>query len=262
MWRVGPRAAGAWRALLALALILALQSAEAAPEVHRFYGYALAEGDGSFLFTEVHQHLYDGERWLSGRIRYFSADNHMIGEKTLDFSQDPYLPVYRLTLPHDNYEEGLTAVTASTVEIEKTVDGSVERDRLERTPGMVADSGLHRFIVDHLGELQAGKIVPFVFVVPSRLTTYRFRLRKSGEASTSERHPLIQITGEPDSVLRLVAPSLTLVYDLTTRYLVEYHGVSRIHNPLTGRPYGAVKIVFPAKPPPGAPAPLPPLEGG
>ena len=116
--------------------------------------------------------------------------------------------------------------------------------------------------MDHLAELQAGKVVQFVLVVASRLSTYRFRVRKSGDTTTIEGHPAIRITGEPDSVLRLIAPTLRVIYDLQTHYVVEYQGVSHIGGPSNGRNYSPVKIVFPSTPPPGVPLPQPALDGG
>ncbi len=248
-----------------LGLLLALltggpAAAAAGHETHRFYGYAFDDATGKYLYTEVHSHQYDGDHWLSGSVRYFGPDNRLIGEKTLDFSQDPYVPVFRMRMPAEHYEEAITAVTASGIEMEKSIDGRREHDRIDRNPGMVADAGFHSFVVDHLDDLQKGKSVQFPFVVAGRLASYRFRLVKAGE-SMADGHVLLRLRGEADSLLRLVAPALSLTYDLSTHYLVEYRGVSNLHDPATGKAYPAVRIVFPTHAPAGAPSTLPPFEG-
>jgi hypothetical protein len=246
---------------LALWLLIPLTQAGAAPAIHRFYGYAFDAPSGKYLYTEVHQHAYEGERWINGTVRYYAADNRLIGEKTLDFSQDPYVPVFRLRLPIDHYEEAVTAIHSETIEVEKVVGGKSEREHVDRAPGLVADSGFHSFVVDHLEDLHAGRTVSFPIVVPGRLNSYRFRLTNAGEG-TIDGHPVIHIRGEPDSLLRLVAPVLSLTYDLQTHYLIEYRGVSNIHDPATGKAYASVRIIYPLKPPAGAPLLLPPFDGG
>ncbi len=254
------------RLLPALGILLGLLGtaasghAAASHEQHRFYGYAFDEATGRYLYTEVHSHQYDGDHWLGGTVRYFAPDNRLIGEKTLDFSQDPYVPVFRMRLPLERYEEAITSVTGGGIEMEKSVEGKREHDRIDRNAGMVADAGFHSFVVDHLDDLQKGKTVQFPFVVAGRLTSYRFRLVKAGEG-TVDGHPVLKLRGEADSLLRLVAPALSLTYDLTTHYLVEYRGVSNIHDPATGKAYPAVRIVFPSHPPAGAPSVLPAFEG-
>ncbi len=246
-------------ALLGL-LLVPLQGVHAAGhDMHRFYGYAFDEASGKYLYTEVHSHQYDGDRWLSGSVHYYGPDNHLIGEKVLDFTQDPYIPLFRLKLPQQKYEEAITAVGPAGVELERSIDGHREHERIDRVTGLVADAGFHTFIVDHLDELRAGKTLPFPFAVAGRLTSYRFRISKVAEG-TLDGHPVLRLKGEADSLLRLVAPALSLTYDLTTHYLVEYRGVSNLHDPATGKAYPAVRIVFPARPPAGAPNPLPSFD--
>jgi hypothetical protein len=230
-----------------------------AREIHRFYGYAFDQATGRFLYSEVHRQVYQGDLWIGGTIRYHAPDLRLIGEKTLDFARDPFIPLFHLSLPQEGYEEGITAVDSTGIEARKTVGGKHSEARIERTAEMVADSGFHSFVVRHLDELQQERTVSFDFAVAGRLASYRFRLKKMGEGS-HEGHPTLQIQAEPDSLLRLLVPPLVLVYDLTTHYLIEYRGVSNLHDPATGKAYSAVRIIYPLKPPPGVPALLPPLD--
>lgn len=242
--------------LFALLLLLVAPLTHAAPETHRFYGYAFDENSGKYLYTEVHQHHYEGDKWLGGSIRYYDSENRLIGEKSLDFSHDPFIPVFRMRMPRENYEEGISAVTPGGIEMERQTDGRKERDRVDRLAGMVADSGFHSFVVSHLDDLEAGKVMQFPFVVAGRLAVYKFRVSKTGNG-TLDGHPTIKLKAEADSLLRFVAPTLTMSYDLQSHYLIEYRGVSNIHDPATGKAYSAVRIVYPSKPPAGAPAVLP-----
>src|SRR3546814_15554688 len=68
-----------------------------------------------YLYTEVHHQNVDGVRWLGGTILYYAADGTLIGDKTLDFSADPYIPVYRFDMKTDGYHEAITSVDATHV---------------------------------------------------------------------------------------------------------------------------------------------------
>ena len=242
-------------------LVLLLSSGVAAAatrEVHRFYGYAFDQATGRYLYTEVHRHVFEDDRWISGAVRYYGPDNVLIADKTLDFSKDPLIPLFHMTFPRENYEEGITSISPGGVELERTEGGKRERTHLDREPGMVADAGFHNFVVQHLEDLRQDRTVNFNFAVAGRLSWYRFRLKRLGEITLPDGHQALRIRVEPDSLLRFIVPPLMLVYDLQNQHLVEYVGISNLHDPATGKPYPAVRIVFPAQAPAGAPATLPP----
>ncbi|ULQ45504.1 hypothetical protein JN531_010260 [Flagellatimonas centrodinii] len=238
------------------ALLLASTLAAQAETV-RFYGYAFDLETDAYLYTEVHeQEIVDGQ-WRGGRIRYFDPAGELIGDKPLDFSQSPYIPVYRLDLPYKQYAEGISAVD-DEVTLFKEVDGTREEERVDARPMMAADSGFHSLLRDNFDTLMAGKTAKFRLLVAGNLDAYSFRARKVGDI-TFDGAPAVQLVVEPDSLLRLLVDRLELVYEPTQRRLLEYRGISNIHDPATDKPYNA-RIVYPSKPPAGAPETLPPLQ--
>jgi hypothetical protein len=71
--------------------------------------------------------------------------------------------------------------------------------------------------------------------------------------------PAITLAIEPDSLLRLFVDRLDLTYEVKTRYLLEYRGVSNMHDEKTGKAFN-VRIIYTDQPPKDAPANLPPLQ--
>ena len=69
----------------------------------------------------------------------------------------------------------------------------------------------------------------------------------------------MELRVEPDSLLRLLVDPLRLSYDVGNHHLLEYVGVSNIHDPATGSAYN-VRIIYPSQAPPDAPKTLPPLD--
>lgn len=245
------------RILAGVLLSLAAASAQAATTVSRFYGYAYDQKTNKYLYTERHEQRLDGTRWVGGTIDYYAPDGSLMASKTLDFSADPYIPVFRLEIPKLQYAEAITEVRRDTVVMQKTNRGKTETGTVARTPGMAADSGFHNAIVDHFGELMAGEPLRFKLGVAGELDTFSFRCTKAGEV-TIDGHRGMKLLVALDSLLRLLAGPLEITYDVETRHLLEYRGISNLHDPATGEPYN-VRIVYPDKPPADAPKNLPPL---
>lgn len=239
-----------------LAAVLAMTSTavSAAPRETRYLGYATEQGSGRYLYTEVHRHQYDGVQWRSGNIRYVAPDGRLLGEKSLDFSRDPYVPLMRYRLPGAGYEERITAVSVNGLQLEKVRNGQVERKTLPRLPDLAADSGFNALLVDKLATLEAGKPVSLRLAVVGQLDQYRFRILPQGRIRVGDEQAL-RLRIQPDSLLRLLVDPIDVVYGLTSRELLQYRGVSNVLNPATGKAY-LVDIDYRRKPA-SAPGTLP-----
>lgn len=242
---------------LAAAAALALTPPSFAQEgAHTFRGYAYDLESGKFLYTEIHKQNIVGERWVGGTIDYYAPDGSQIGHKSLDFSQDPYVPVYRLDLnTGGGYVEGITAVSAERIEMQKKGYGAnkVRTASIKRRGAMAADSGFHSFLRDHFADLLAGKTLHFTFAVSGELDTFKFRAKRIADG-TFEGKPAVRLLVEADSLLRWLADPLEIMYDPAERRMLEYHGISNLHDPRTFEPYN-VRIIYPS----ARPSDVPPL---
>lgn len=245
--------------LLAAGPAVAASAPASAETTLKFRGYAYDLSSNRFLYTELHEQQVAGDRWLGGTIDYVAADGRPLGHKSLDFRQDPYVPVYRLDLTADGgYMESITAVTALSIDMAKRAraGADVQHRVVSRTPRVAADSGFHVLIREHFGELLAGQPLNFIFAVAGNLDTYKFRARRLPD-TTFEGKPAVRFRVEPDSLLRWLVDPLELTYETGQRKLLEYRGVSNVHDPATGKAYNA-RIIYPSQPP----ADAPPLPGG
>lgn len=234
-------------------------AAQADPQAMHFYGYAYDLATGKYLYTEVYRELVDNGRWISGHTGYYAADGSLLGEKTLSFTSDPYIPVYTLSLPGVGYLEGITKISPDGVDMVKdSREHGHQTATIPHTEPMAADAGFHSFLYDHMPQLLAGQTVKFRFAVAGQLDAYGFRARKLGDTQF-EGKPAVQLKVDPDSLLRFLVQPLILTYDPQTRQLLEYRGISNVMNPATGKPYNA-RIDYYSKPPDDAPKSLPPLD--
>ena len=244
---------------VALTLALLAGTTQAAEKTLHFYGYAYELKSGKYLYTEVHSQQIKDDRWVGGTMTYYAPDGKRIALKTLSFNDDPYIPTYRLEQDTDGYIEGIGKV-GDEIEVFKQTnrDKKMETAVVDKAEPMAADSGFHSFIRTHFEELQKGEVLSFKLVVSGQLDAFRFRLRKIGDTEF-EGKPAINIIAEPDSLLRFLISPLVLTYDPVAKSLLEYKGVSNLHDPVTGKIY-ETRIVYASKPPADAPDHLPPLK--
>lgn len=253
------------RSLASLLLVLlgsahSALAAEPADGTRRFYGHAYDLKTNRYLYTETYEQVYKGGQWVSGRIRFFAPDGKPIGDKTLDFSASLYIPRYRFEIPAERYVESITGVSGDKVELLKQVEGKTQTKKVPRDDTTAGDSGFHSYLVAHFDELMRGQTLAFNFIVAGNLDRYKFRARRIEDGQFQGR-TAVRFRVEPDSLLRYLVSPLELMYDAESKKLLEYRGISNVHDPATGKAYNA-RIIYPDQPPADAPKVLPPLPAG
>lgn len=251
------------RIILLFALLAASSAAPAADDAdgtRRFYGYAYELKSNQYLYTEVYEQHYQGGQWKSGRIRFYSPDGKQIGDKTLDFSANPYIPTYRFEIPAEKYVEAITRVGKSEVELQKISAGKTADKSVPADAATAGDSGFHNYLVAHFDTLMKRQTLTFNFIVAGNLDRYKFRAHRIDDGQF-EGKTVARFVVEPDSFLRYLVSPLQLSYDADSKKLLEYRGISNVHDPASGKAYNA-RIVYPEQPPADAPKTLPPLSPG
>lgn len=225
----------------------------------KLYGYAYDLKSNAYLYTEVHRQRVSGEHWLGGTIDYYTAAGAPLAHKSLDFSADEFVPLYRLDIPALGYFEAITRVGADRIGMERCsgTGKPVEKDDIEHKLPMAADSGFHTLLRAHFAELMAGTEFKFRLGVAGSLDAFKFKARRIDD-TTFEGKPAVRFRVAADSMLSLIADPLELTYDAAQRKLLEFRGISNIHDPASGKPY-TVRIAYYSAPPPEAKS-LPPLE--
>jgi hypothetical protein len=261
MTRIATRIIGLIAGLLLVWLVCSVAEAADAPDgTRRFHGYAYELKSNRYLYTEVYEQRYEGGQWKGGRISQYSPEGRLIADKTLDFSANPFVPVFRFEIPAENYVEAITAVAGGKAELQKKSAGKTQNKSLDVDATTAGDSGFHSYLVAHFEPLVKGETLAFNFIVAGNLDRYKFRVRRIEDAQFQGR-TAVRFRVEPDSLLRYLVDPLTLTYDPDSRKLLEYRGISNIHDPATGKAYNA-RIIYPDQPPADAPKTLPALAPG
>lgn len=210
----------------ALLSLLWLEVGSAATVTETFSGKAVNE-KGEMEYTEIHAVTYEDGRVLRSRTVYFDSAERMIGELVSEYLPSPQFNTYTFKDMRARYEDGVKVEGDRLLLFRrKNPDAGLESSSLEKRDDQIVGQGFHQFLRLNLETISAGKTFQVQLVLPSRLNQYSFRIRKQNlEGQT------LKIRLEIDNwFLRLFAPHVDCEYDLSTRRLLRYTGISNLED--------------------------------
>lgn len=212
---------------VALAGLLAAASVMASQQVETFQGVARDE-QGAVVYVEDHRLVYENGRLRQNQTRYLDAAGREFATLRSTFASHPYLPDYRFEDRRFGREDGARARGDAVYFYGRESDAQTRRESaVPLRNDLVTGQGLHFFIRDQLPSLARGEVKQVDFLVPLDGDYYRFRIMRNPAA----RDPagVLTVRIESDSWLaRLVAPTIDVQYELATRRLLSYKGVSNL----------------------------------
>ena len=228
------------RLTLTLCLLLSLSAASAAADL-TFTGYARHPDTGALLYVETHAVKNAGSAGEQRVVLYrTSPDAIPFARKHLVYGAARSRPGLEFEDKRSGFAESFIA-RDSRVSARRG-DGADTRSKPVTDRNLVVDAGFDEFVRENWQALQRGDALIAPFLVPSRLTTYDFKVRKI----SSER-----IDGGDASVIRLslsgalgwILPDLDVAYRDSDRRLLRYRGLTNIRD-ATGKLLEA-RIDFP-----------------
>ncbi len=223
------RVASAAARAMALMSIFLSPSALGGEVVRERVGYAYAAGSGALLYSEHHQEWWKDGRILRDTVTYRDTQGGVIGEKHVDFRAREAAPKFVLRNIRTGHTEGATAQSDSLkVSFRKSGDAPLAQKAIDLPEGAIVDAGFDRFVENNWDALMRGDGFVRPFLVPSRLKFMDFRIQRVDDGGKVDRAVFEMALDSP--LLRLLAPSITVVYDARNRTLLEYDGVSNMRN--------------------------------
>jgi len=209
--------------------LLFLCSPLAAPAADlTFTGQARDLETGALLYVESHAVSGSGGRRELRVVSYRCANGATFARKTLDYGDARLAPAFALDDARSGVSEGLERSAQGMRVFERTRGAALRSKRIQSTD-LVADAGFDEFVRARWESLESGDALVVPFLVPSRLDTVKFRVRKAGETT---------IDGQAASVIRLslasplgwFLPDIDVSYRRSDRRLLRYRGVTNIRD--------------------------------
>jgi hypothetical protein len=196
-----------------------------------FTGYARSLDGRELLYVESHAVSGSGAPDESRVVLYrCAADFAPFARKELDYASDRIAPAFALADARSGFAEGLKRDARGLEVFARAGAKSKPRSALlPRAGALVADAGFDEFVRTRWDSLERGISVEVPFLVPSRLDSVNFKLRKVSEAI---------IESEAANVFRMSVAGplgwflsdIDVSYRKRDRQLMRYRGITNIRD--------------------------------
>jgi hypothetical protein len=207
-------------------------------DVEWVYGKAV-NADGEIEFLEEHIVNYENERITNIKTIYYDAGLNKIGEQVSDFSHGPQFGSYDFKDERLNYHDGARVMSEQImIYCKETPESDTKKKYLRKYSNQIVGQGFHQFIVENLDSLAEGAVISAKLVLPAQMDQFDIRIYKR-----KIENGRIYIQIELDNwFLRLFAPHVEAEYDLSSRRLLSYQGLSMISD-MSGKTK-TVKVLY------------------
>lgn len=211
--------------LILLAVMFHLLMAVAVhADTERIYGKAV-NTEGKLIFFEEHIVQYENDRISALNTIYYDADGNKIGELVSDFSHEPHFGSYDFKDERLRYHDGVKVIADQVlIYCRESPEAATKEKYLQRESNQIVGQGLHQFLLTHFDALMQGEAITAKLVLPAQMDQFDIRISKGGLEDDR-----LRIRIDLDNwFLRLFVPHVEAEYDLATRRLISYKGVSMI----------------------------------
>lgn len=213
-------------------LILVFSASAFANQTVQYIGNAKVDGKSSY-FEKQTATYDDSGRPLNSTTRYESTEGKLLAEMTSDFTESLTVPSHTIkdlrsgSILGVRWEDGKIVLFHNDV---KAPDKAQETRILTTRAGegrlLVAGQGLNFYMHENIDKLKPGQVVPLRLLIPGKLDYYDFDLEVG-----SEQHGVIEFEIYAKNwFFRLLAPKFRARYELKTKRIVWYDGLSNISN--------------------------------
>lgn len=218
-----------------LTLLLACTGAAAADTptpgagIRQLEAVAYSTGDGHPMYRESHW-LFTDEQGPGRLVLYRCPDGRPFARKLLHDDGSAQAPDFELVDGRTGYREGVRQAAGGgrVVFVRKSAAAAERSAPLDTTPLPVIDAGFDAYIRSRWDQLGQGDSDAVPFVIPSRLGTLTFSVKRIDDA-TVEGRPARQYRLSLDSWVGFALPHIDVAYDARSRALLRFVGIANIH---------------------------------
>jgi opacity protein-like surface antigen len=217
--------------VLGLALAASASALAGAPTasdaVRHVEGKAFANSDGHLMYRESHW-LYDDGGNPSRLVLYRCPDGRPFARKLMHDDGNAQAPDFVLDDARTGYQEGVRSAGGKRVVFVRDNKGAQERiAALDTWPMPVIDAGFDAYIRNPWHKLGKDSRDKILFLVPSRLGTLGFSVKRMADAPVNgrdARHYRLSL----DNLIGFALPHIDVAYDAKTRDLLSFNGMANI----------------------------------
>jgi len=200
-----------------------------------FSGSAYAMDSNQLLYRETH-YLFAGDNGGERVVLYQCPDGRAFARKRSRDDGNAQAPDFDLVDARVGYREGVRRNgDQREVYVQRTAAQAEQADPLRLPADGVIDTGFESFARLHWDALVRGDTLAFDYLVPSRRKFFAFKVGKIDLPTAPPGSVTFRL--ESSSWLSFLLPHIDVSYDLATRRLVHYEGLSNVRDVKTGKNY-------------------------
>lgn len=186
---------------------------------------------GRLIYTEERYQEDQDNRPQLWRFVYKDPTRQTIVTRNVRFTKSRIKPDYRLEDKRDGYLEG-AELNGKQIKVfaRRKAGEAIKEKYLEVPEPAVVDAGFNFYILENWERLISGEMLHFNFVAPIELDYFKFRLYKDREFENAGRKNVSFNIDIDNFLLRLFVEPIRVTYDVETRRLMVYEGLSNINN--------------------------------
>jgi len=220
---------------MATTLVSIALPALAGPVTESFSGAAYASDGNQLLYRETH-YLFSGDHGGERVVLYQCPDGRAFARKRSRDDGNAQAPDFDLVDARVGYREGVRRNgNQREVYVQRTSAQPEQADALRLPADGVIDTGFEAFARLHWDALVRGDTLPFAYLVPSRRKFFAFKVAKVDLPTAPAGSITLRLASS--SWLSFLLPHIDISYDLATRQLVHYEGLSNVRDVKTGKNY-------------------------
>lgn len=217
--------------LLLLALIASLSPIFGEKPKYGYFGKAFDLKTGKLVYSDHHKEYFRDGKHDYSEIEYRDNTGKVFGKKRIEFYKNPLVPTFETIDFRDGYTEG-AVVTGRSVRLfyKRKKEDPLEEKTYEPSLPAVMDGGFDHFVKQNWDEVFAGKRLGFHFLAPVQLDDYKFAVDFIKKDKWKDRDALYLKLEVDNFVLKRVVNPFFLVYDINTKRILQFEGLSNIND--------------------------------
>jgi hypothetical protein len=191
----------------------------------KIVGSAYSLETGALLYRETHQ-LLDNDLH---EVEYSEPDGRVFAHKTLDFSQSRITPSFSQRNERNGESIDVKQLNSRLqINYLENRTAQPEEDSIPLVAGMVVDAGFDAFVKQYWDTLDAGKQMDIEYLVPSKQTTFSFRVAKVACLAGTQADAVCFALSPVSWLVKMAVDPIVVAYDSTKKTLLRFTGRANI----------------------------------
>ncbi|QUX97508.1 hypothetical protein C0J08_19820 [Marinomonas sp. CT5] len=211
--------------MVAVLAFLFSSSSMAEEGFSKLVGSAYSVETGTLLYRETHQKVSEDIY----KVEYSEPDGQIFANKTLDFSKSRITPSFSQVNERNGEKISVTqSGDLLKISYQENNTAKVEKDSVKLVAGMVVDAGFDAFVKQYWNTLITGKEMDIEYLVPSRQTTYSFRVSQITCVDGTKEGAMCFALKPVSWFVRLALDPIVVAYDPADKRLLRFTGRANI----------------------------------